>query len=285
MNSQEMNNVFEIVRLKCKYPSNLSPVLVIDKLCIERGSNTFFIGPSGVGKSTILETLGLMNNTIYNSTENNTLFTFTNTKNESIHIHELWNQKEQNIAAFRNKHLSFIFQNTNLFKSLSAFDNIIISAILQGKSKAEAVKRTKNIIQNILPDVTIDKPITELSGGQRQRIAFARAIVSDYSVLFADEPTGNLDVGNAEKLMKILIENVESKTSIIVTHDIDLAVKFATKIVLIRNDENTNSHGLIDEQSIFLRVGNNEWTGFNKRYSSNEISQKFKTEIFNHNSK
>ena len=133
-----MNNVFKIRNLKCKYASNIKPVLEIDSLNIEEGSSTFFIGPSGVGKSTVLETLGVMNNTVFQAKKNDTIFEFRVNNSDHTSILKLWTLKESKIADFRNKHLSFIFQNTNLFNTLSAFDNIAITSILQGDSKKEA---------------------------------------------------------------------------------------------------------------------------------------------------
>jgi ABC-type lipoprotein export system ATPase subunit len=227
-------NIFEIRALKCKYESNPFPVLEIEELNIEKGSKTFFIGPSGVGKSTILETLGLMNDTIYEPKRNNSVFDFIYGKRQSLI--DIWSKKESAIAEFRNQHLSFIFQNTNLFKTLSAYDNIAISAILQGKTKDEAMRKTKKIVARILPDILENKPITELSGGQRQRIAFARAIVTDYAVLFADEPTGNLDRSTADLVMDVLNEYIiaNSAALFVVTHDIDIAKK-AQKLYLLED--------------------------------------------------
>lgn len=267
-----MNNIYEISKLKCKYPSNTHPVLEIESLNIEHGSRTFFIGASGVGKSTILETLGLMNNTIYKNGDSPKFnFHYEDCKEDII---ELWKQKEKNIAKFRRKHLSFIFQNTNLFKTLSSFENISISAILQGKSRTEAVNQTKDIVRKILPNVTQDKPIMELSGGQRQRVAFARAIVNDYSVLFADEPTGNLDIANAHNLMNILMENIHNQTTIIVTHDIDMAVKYATKIVfinkeeVIENNEGKYAIGKISSPFIFNKNVDDSWSSSDKDFQN-----------------
>mgnify|MGYP006076625541 CR=1 FL=1 len=267
-----MSNIFELKNVDCQYQSNSAPVLKIKKLDIEKGSKTFFIGPSGVGKSTILETLGMMNNTMQSNSDKDLVANFIDPlSGGKISLMNLWNRSENNISDFRSKHLSFIFQSTNLFKNLSAFDNVSISAILQGQSKNEAVNRTKNIIKSILPDVPADKPIMELSGGQRQRIAFARAMVSDFSVLFADEPTGNLDGGNAKNLMDVLLNNLASKTAVVVTHDIELAILYATKIVFIRRHQGLNSHGIIDENSVYKKESNGSWLVDNSFVSDNDL--------------
>jgi len=244
-----MNNLYEIKDLQCKYPTNDYPVLIIGELDIAKGSRTFFIGASGVGKSTILETLGLMNNTIFNE-NGNSKFIFKNSS--EINLINLWNKKESEISKFRREHLSFVFQNTNLFNNLSAFENISIASILEGKSRKEAVEATKKAVRKILPNLTSDKSISQLSGGQRQRIAFARAIVNNYTVLFADEPTGNLDIANARNLMNILMENTENKTTIIVTHDIELAGLYADQVVLINKKHRITNEG----KSYFGEINN-----------------------------
>ena len=270
-----MNNVFKIRNLKCKYASNIKPVLEIDSLDIEEGSSTFFIGPSGVGKSTVLETLGVMNNTVFQAEKNDTTFEFRVNNSDHISMLKLWTLKESKIADFRNKHLSFIFQNTNLFNTLSAYDNIAITSILQGDSKKEADKKTKAVVSKILEDVTADKPINELSGGQRQRIAFARAIVTDYTVLFADEPTGNLDKGNARKLMHILHNETDEKTKIIVTHDINLSLEFATQIVLIdrvKRNGLDDFFGHVNSETIFKKNKEDEkWYTSSTSFSDKEL--------------
>ena len=284
INSPVMNNTFELRNLKCKYPSNDLPILEIDSLDIEEGSSTFFIGPSGVGKSTILETLGLMNNTVYQEDRNNTVFNFATSSTPKINMLSLWQKKEGIISDFRNKHLSFIFQNTNLFSTLSAYDNISITAILQGKDKKESRKRTQQVVSKILDDVTQDKPINELSGGQRQRIAFARAIVSDFSVLFADEPTGNLDMGNANRLMETLKNETKNRTTIIVTHDINLTLKYATKIVLIdrvKREDSDTLYGSINSETIFSKDElNNKWVNSKDTYSSESLFELLQHKLY-----
>jgi len=132
--------------------------------------------------------------------------------------------------------------------------------VLQGKTKEEAIKTTKTIFKTIFNnELKENRKITELSGGQRQRLAFARAIGVDYSVLFADEPTGNLDFANAHKLMALLVENIDvknKKSAIVVSHDIYMAANFADKIVLIEkkyDDEKKYNYGLISENQNYYR--------------------------------
>ena len=252
--------VFNIKNLECKYKTGANSVLLVDNLQIKKGEVVFFLGASGVGKSTILETLGLMNNTI--STNSRTIFNFH--KDGSIlDMKNIWQQKESYLADFRKKNLSFIFQSTNLFPTLNAEDNVLLTPMLQGTSEMQAKNNARSIFKKIFQkeykDILGDKgvqetnifgmkyckvyngkKISEMSGGQRQRLAFVRAIASNYNILFADEPTGNLDWANANNLMTYLIEDIKSKgaTSVIVSHDISLAVQHADKIVYIEKIEN-----------------------------------------------
>lgn len=274
-----MNNaIYKIKGLACKYPKGKFPVLVIDTLDIEEGSIVFFIGASGVGKSTILETLGLMNNTIFPNDKSIFEFSINQEKENFLNI---WKKNETKIAEFRRNHFSFIFQSTNLFSTLSAYENVLITPLLQGNSREESINTVKEIFCKILPELRNDKKITELSGGQRQRLAFARAVATDYTVLFADEPTGNLDWANANKLMSVLIDNIRThnKTAIIVSHDINLAIKYADKIVLIEKKTSEDNglkykYGKISDESIFYRKSENIWSkNSDSTFLDTELSQ------------
>jgi len=253
------NLLFEIKNLQCKYPKSTYPVLNVKELHIEKGSVVFIVGPSGVGKSTILETLGLMNNTlVYNADTHFKMYSATT--NDYVEIKDLWNKKENKIADFRKENLSFIFQNTNLFPTLSVYENIMLPGLLKGLTKLEAFDKAKSILKQIAPNVNGTKKITEISGGERQRVAFARAIISNYQILFADEPTGNLDMNNAKILMENLMELIraENRTAVIVTHDINHAVNYADKIILIEKHnvaKSKRSFGEINTNRTFIKNG------------------------------
>ena len=139
----ENNLVFEVKNLACAYKSSISNVLEIDNLFIERGSLVFIIGPSGVGKSTILETLGLMNNTV-RSTSSSTLDLILEDGNK-INLLDIWKSKNSYISKLRNEFYSFIFQSNNLFNSLTAFQNVLSSSLIQGHNIDDKSLEAKNM--------------------------------------------------------------------------------------------------------------------------------------------
>lgn len=277
------NNLYQVQNLYCRYPSITHKVLEVENLNIKEGEIVFIVGPSGVGKSTILETLGVMNNTIDPTDE--TLLKFEK-GNIKVDFTKLWQKPEKTVADFRKQFMSFIFQNTNLFTSLSVYENIILPAILQGDDYEEAVKKAKSILNSIAKDLKKDKKIAEISEGERQRVAFARAMTTNYSVLFADEPTGNLDLANADRLMTHLKSYLreQENTAIIVTHDIGQAIKYADKVVLINKhyfENSTKTFGFIGENTTFKK-DTSKWeniSGNGSEWTETELMTYFKKEL------
>jgi len=262
-----MEKLFEIENMRCSYDKKFvegvsKVVLEINQLIIPKGKKIFIVGESGIGKSTILETLGLMNKTFVQNDE--TKFLFYSEGCNPTDLSALWKSKnDKQLSAFRLKHYSFIFQSTNLMRNFTAFENISFTRMLQGYSKFSCFKRTRKVLSDLgLEHVDEDRMAQELSGGQQQRLAFARAILPEFTVLFGDEPTGNLDPENASKVMQILsnkMNELEGSSAIIVTHDMHLAVTFADVIIKIRkcireksseNDEDV-AYGVIDDQCIY----------------------------------
>jgi len=258
------NPVYHIKDLACQYNASSTPVLQIEELNLFKGEIVFFVGASGVGKSTLLETLGLMNNTI--DFQKSGEFWFEN-KNSREDLRGIWSRPEKDLSKFRQENLSFIFQSTNLFPNLSAFENVLLTQIVEGRSYDEAAQNAKSMIYRLFPNqrdrdeiVEDGKAIMELSGGQRQRLAFVRAAISKYAILLADEPTGNLDWWNAKNLIEILVDKVKSEdgVTVIVTHDIDLATEYGDRIVLIRKEfrdpkDESSSYGVLNSKGIFTR--------------------------------
>ncbi|GLR16664.1 ABC transporter ATP-binding protein [Portibacter lacus] len=250
--------IYDISNLECQYIPGTT-VLRIPELQIPKGKLVFVLGVSGIGKSTFIETLGLMNKTIHVTPETSIKF---NNGNELEEIKNIWSRDNKALSKFRNDHFSFIFQNTNLMPNFSAGENMCISMLIEGKELAEVKEKVLEVMEklNLDPDL-YDRKIQELSGGQRQRLAFVRAIIAGFNVLFGDEPTGNLDRDTGHKLMRTLKENLAefNRTGIIVSHDIDLALSFADIILLLsKKGEGDNVHGTFDSQYYLIKE-DGEW--------------------------
>jgi putative ABC transport system ATP-binding protein len=237
------DKLFEIDNLKCQYSQNKT-VLHVRDLIIDRGKITAILGLSGSGKSTILETLGLMNKTL--PRDSNVLF-YPQKDSIPLNYASLWYEKNEKIRSkVRKEHFSFIFQESNLMYNFTALDNIYITLLLQNYTKESA----RELVREYIHDMELDRKITDstmiynLSGGERQRLSFIRAVAPDFTVLFGDEPTGNLDIINANRVLRNLSRVLKSKekSAIIVTHDIKLSVEHADDIILIE-ERNENING------------------------------------------
>ena len=280
-----MQKLFELSNLRCSYDKNYHEgesrvVLEIEHLVIPQGKKIFIVGESGIGKSTILETLGMMNNTIV--TSDSTHFHFYDGDRE-INLKEMWKKSDKVLSDFRLKNYSFIFQSTNLMRNFTAFENIAFTRMLQGYSHFSCFQRTRKVLADLgLEHVDEKRMSQELSGGQQQRLAFARAIVPDFTVLFGDEPTGNLDAENAIRVMEILtgkLSEHEGSSAIIVSHDMHLAVTFADIIIKIRKnirpkqheDDEDISYGFCNDTCVYYRKENGLWSNEIEQYESVEF--------------
>lgn len=251
-----IENVFEIKQLKCSY-NNQNPVLEVDNLSIPRGKLVMLLGKSGSGKSTFLETLGLMNNTIHSGEIN---FNPSSTILENYSFQNLWNMEKSSVLAkIRAEHMSFVFQNTNLMPNFNVNENILLAPLIKGNDPLVAMKEVKLMMNAIgISDLKGNEDVTKLSGGQRQRIAFVRAICNTFTVLFGDEPTGNLDAFNSNDLMILLSDTIKKrgKTAIVVTHNIEMAVDFADIIIIITKTKNEEV-GKINSKNVLYRQSDN----------------------------
>lgn len=276
-----MENIFEIQNLKCSYrktgeihPNDM--VLEIDSLQIPKGKVVFFVGPSGVGKSTILETLGFMNKTIVS------VDTFNYCGQD---VKNVWEWDDNKISDFRNSEFSFVFQQCNLMDNFTAYENVMATALIQGMNWNEARKKTHHVLELMELPANEDRPIYEYSGGQRQRLAFARAILPTFNVIFGDEPTGNLDPKTAENLMEVLTSVVrkENASAIIVSHDMHLAVDYADMIVQIQrvpiDGEKEKHKGLINASSFYEKQENKQWLHCGQEYTRNNLLMKLMEEM------
>lgn len=281
--------LFEIDKMRCSYDKHYREgqskvVLEIEHLQIPRGKKVFIVGESGIGKSTILETLGMMNNTIVPSKD--TRFVFCETDGKETDLKALWHRSDRQLSVFRLRNYSFIFQSTNLMKNFTAFENIAFTRMLQGFSRFSCFQRARQTLIDLgLVHIDEQRMAQELSGGQQQRLAFARAILPDFTVLFGDEPTGNLDAENAVRVMEILDRKLaehEGASAIIVSHDMHLAVTFADLIVKIRKqyrpkshqDDEDVSYGYIDDKCLYAPdAGRHCWSNNREEYEINEFEE------------
>jgi len=215
---------------------NGHPILHLEHLSIPQGKVVFVIGPSGAGKSTLLEYLGLMSDTCLNPGEGH--YTLSPGASDPVDLHDVWHQGDQWISQIRQAHFSFIFQSTNLMPNFTIGENMCFGMLMDGATQfPDAEAKVRGLMKQLdLPQDLFGKRITEASGGQRQRIAFVRAFSSPFTVLFGDEPTGNLDDGNARRLMQTLKDQTQSmgRSAVIVSHDIELSEQYADLILEIQ---------------------------------------------------
>jgi len=206
-----------------KYYDNLQVLKGVD-LHIKKGEIVSIVGASGAGKTTLLQILG-------------TLDKPTIEKDTSIIINkeEVLKMNDKNISKFRNTHLGFIFQFHQLLPEFTALENVCIPAYIAGKEKAETEIAAKKLLDYLgLSERTHHKP-AELSGGEQQRVAVARALINNPDVIFADEPSGNLDTTSAENLHQLFfkLRDEFGQTFVIVTHNEELANMADRKLVMV----------------------------------------------------
>ncbi|MCB0625234.1 MAG: ABC transporter ATP-binding protein [Saprospiraceae bacterium] len=178
---------------------------------IKRGEIVSIVGKSGAGKSTLLHILG----TLDQADQGQLLINDTD-------VAQL-NPKQ--LAAFRNRHIGFVFQFHHLLPEFTALENVCIPAFIQKTPTAKAEQKAKELLAYLgLSDRLQHKP-TQLSGGEQQRVAVARALVNDPGVIFADEPSGNLDSSSSQELHQLLFRLRQdlNQTFVIVTHNKELA--------------------------------------------------------------
>ena len=206
-----MSKILKIHELEKTYTSGSKNLTVLTHISfeIEQGSIFSIVGPSGSGKTTLL---GLCAGLDHPSAGNIELC--------GVNLKDL---DEDQRAQLRNKEVGFIFQNFQLLPTLTALENVIVPLELQGEKNA--VKVGMELLEKVgLLDRSHHYP-SQLSGGEQQRVALARAFSNKPSILFADEPTGNLDEETGEKVIQLLFQlNKEAGTTlVIITHDLDLA--------------------------------------------------------------
>ena len=190
-------------------------------LSVEKGEFISLLGPSGSGKTTLMNIIGCLDTPSSGEYE----------LNGSL-VSKL---EDDELARIRNKEIGFVFQSFNLLAKNSVLENVMLPLKYAGFEKSEAVKKSNEVIDKVgLSDRLAHTP-AELSGGQQQRVAIARALVNKPSIIFADEPTGNLDSKTGKEVMTIFKElNASGQTIILITHEESIANQ-SNRIITIKD--------------------------------------------------
>ncbi|KQC33615.1 ABC transporter [Nonlabens sp. YIK11] len=208
-----MSKIIKINGLEKTYTSGSRQLTVLKNVSfeVEKGQTFSIVGPSGSGKTTLLGLCAGLDQ--------------PNAGTVELCGHDLNQLNEDERAQLRNREVGFIFQNFQLLPTLTALENVSVPLELQGD--ATAVERASELLEKVGLGDRVNHYPSQLSGGEQQRVALARAFSNRPSILFADEPTGNLDEETGEKVIKLLLDiNKDAGTTlVIISHDLDLAAR------------------------------------------------------------
>ena len=218
------NPILEVTDLIKQYKQSDSLITAVNRVNfkLENGEFVAIMGSSGSGKSTLLHLCaGLLR---------------PNFGSIRIRGNELTKMSEDQLAKFRGQYVGFIFQKHNLIAQLTAIENITIPAMMMKKPDYSYEHSLKKLTETLKINDRLHHLPAELSGGQQQRVAIARALINRPQILFADEPTGNLDRQNADEVLELLLETQKSfgQTLLMVTHDPKIAAR-ADRILYMEN--------------------------------------------------
>ena len=219
-----MENIISIQDVSKIYRIGNEKVVALDNvsLNISKGEVCCFLGTSGSGKSTLLNLLAGL--------EKPTKGRIVIKDNE---LHKL---SEKKLTKFRQNYIGFVFQSYNLIPTLTALENVCLPLTFKGISKRKRENRARKMLKDVALETHLKHKPTQMSGGQQQRVGIARAFVSKPEIVFADEPTGNLDTKTTLDVMEIITKMAKenNQTLIIVTHDIEIS-KYADRTFYIRD--------------------------------------------------
>lgn len=206
-----------------KYYEQLHVLKGVD-LHIKKGEIVSIVGASGAGKTTLLQILGTLDNP---KTDNNVVLEINN--------QNILEMNDKNLSKFRNLNLGFIFQFHQLLPEFTALENVCIPGFIAKRNKLEVEKEAIQLLEYLGLSHRISHKPNEMSGGEQQRVAVARALINKPAVIFADEPSGNLDTASAENLHQLFfkLRDEFGQTFVIVTHNEELANMADRKLIMV----------------------------------------------------
>lgn len=236
-----MGKIIELKNVRKVYRMGDEKIVALDNMNLEiyQGEIVCLLGTSGSGKSTLLNMMAGLEK----PSKGQIII-----KNKNIE-----KMSENQLAAFRQRYIGFVFQSYNLLPTLSALENVTLPLIFRNVKTSKRQEKAKKMLEAVGLEKRLNHKPSQMSGGQQQRVSIARAFVGDPNIVFADEPTGNLDTKTTLEIMELMTKMAkeQNQTLIIVTHDIEISY-YADRIIHIRdgnvdkievNKDNTGDKG------------------------------------------
>ena len=258
--------MLELKKISKSYKTGNFEQRALDNVSLKFRKNEFvsILGPSGSGKTTLLNIIGGLDH--YDSGD-----LIINNKSTK-------NYKENDWNAYRNNCIGFVFQNYNLIGHISILENVEMGMTLSGVASKEKQKRAEEALQKVGLSEHAHKKPNQLSGGQMQRVAIARALANNPDIILADEPTGALDTKTSQQIMDLIKEISQDKLVIMVTHNKELAEKYSTRIVQLKDGKLTKDSNPVESEEkaqkefIIKKTAMSFWTAL--KLSFNNIKTK-----------